>query len=81
MDDILFKIIDLVMTNGQYTIVAVLILVIMFLYKTNSDMQKRIDKKDETLLSIFEKYYESVESMKQFMSEVRKVLTDFKNRL
>lgn len=81
MDDILFKIIDLVMSNGQYTITAILILVIMFFYKNNSDMQKRIDKKDNEILNIIKKYQEGAINSQQCMQELKKALIDIKNRL
>lgn len=81
MDDILFKIIDLVMSNGQYTIVALLILVIMYFYKNSTDMQKRVDKKDKDIMDIIKKYQEGTLTNQQFMVELRKALVDIKNRL
>lgn len=81
MDDILFKIIDLVMSNGQYTIVAMLILVIMYFYKNSTDMQKRVDKKDKDIMDIIKKYQEGTLTNQQFMAELRKALVDIKNRL
>lgn len=81
MDDFLFKVIDLVLTNGQYTVTAMLIAVVMFFYKHNQNLQKRIDKKDDRFMQIIDDYKNGTLSTSQALAEIKNVLTEIRLKL
>lgn len=81
MDDFLFKVIDLIMTNGQYTVTAMLIAIIMFFYKHNQNLQRRIDKKDDRFMQIIDDYKNGTLSTSQALAEIKNVLTEIRLKL
>lgn len=81
MDDFLFKVIDLILTNGQYTVTAMLIAVVMFFYKHNQNLQKRIDKKDDRFMQIIDDYKNGTLSTSQALAEIKNVLTEIRLKL
>lgn len=81
MDDFLFKAIDLVMTNGQYTVTVMLVCIIMFFYKHNQNLQKRIDKKDDRFMQIIDDYKNGTLSTSQALAEIKNVLNEIRLKL
>lgn len=81
MDDFLFKVVDLVMTNGKYTIDVIMLLVIMFLYRHNQNLQKRIDRKDDRFMKIMEDYKNGTITTTQALAEIKNVLIEIKLKL
>lgn len=81
MDDFFFKAFDLIMTHGQYSITVLLFIIIMYLYKANISLQKKLDKKDEKLFKIYEDYKNGTISTTQALGEIKNVLVEIRIKL
>ena len=81
MDDFFYKAFDMMMTHGQYSVTVMLIVGMMYLYKNNISLQKKLDKKDEKLFKIYEDYKNGTISTTQALGEIKNVLVEIRIKL
>ena len=81
MDDFLLKTFDMVMTHGQYSLPAVFLLIIMYLYKANNDLKKQLDRKDNKIFKLIDDYKNGTITTTQALSEIKNVLVEIKIKL